>query len=76
MKRMMSWLMARSASTRVTNVMPRPESRYVIGRMAGSAPGAKIRTAMCAAVKAAKSPSGTARVWNVMSCPMVLMYMA
>ena len=39
--------------------MPTPESTNTMGMMAGSAPGARRRTATWAAANAAKSPSGT-----------------
>ena len=68
--------MARSGARRVTNVMPMPESANTMGRMAGSAPGASTRTAMCAAANAAKSPSGTARVVNESAAPVVTTYSA
>ena len=55
-----TWLNARLGARRVTNVMPMPASTKVMGRMAGSAPGAKCRTAMWATANAAKSPRGTA----------------
>ena len=69
--RMTSWLIARLGLTRVTKVMPMPDSANTIGKIAGSAPGAKMRTAICAAAKAAKRPSGTARVWNVSAVPVL-----
>ena len=67
--RMISWLMARLGAKRVTKVMPMPERRKTTGRIAGSAPGAKMRAAMCAAVKAANRPMGTASVWNESAAP-------
>ena len=70
-KRIISWLMASAGFTRVTNVMPMPESRNTTGRMAGSAPGARKRTAMWAAAKAANRPMGTASVWNESAAPVV-----
>ncbi len=48
----------------MTKVMPMPESANTMGSRAGSAPGAKRRTPMCAAAKAANRPNGTASVWN------------
>lgn len=44
--------------------------------MAGSAPGAKMRTAMWAAAKAAKRPIGTASVSKEMAAPAVRTYIA
>ena len=44
--------------------------------MAGSAPGAKMRTAICAAAKAAKRPIGTASVSKEMAAPAVSTYIA
>ena len=63
--------MADDGARRVTKVMPMPESTKTTGRMAGSAPGARKRTPMCAAAKAAKRPSGTASVLNVSAVPVV-----
>ena len=68
--------MARAGARRVTNVMPMPESTKTMGRMAGSAPGAKMRTAMWAAAKAAKRPIGTASVSKEMAAPAVRTYIA
>ena len=67
--RMISWFMARLGARRVTKVMPIPERKKTMGRIAGSAPGAKMRAAMCAAVKAANRPMGTASVWNDNAAP-------
>ena len=66
-----SWLRAESGARRVTKVMPTPESTKTMGRMAGSAPGAKMRTPICAAAKAAKRPIGTASVVNERAAPVV-----
>jgi hypothetical protein len=74
--RMMSCEMARAGARRVTNVMPMPESINTMGRMAGSAPGAKMRTAICAAAKAAKRPIGTASVSKEITAPAVRTYIA
>lgn len=39
--RMISWFMARLGARRVTKVMPMPERKKTMGRIAGSAPGDK-----------------------------------
>ena len=69
--RVISWLIARLGARRVTNVMPTPESKNTTGRIAGSAPGAKMRAAMWAAANAANRPRGTASVVNESSVPVV-----
>ena len=71
-----TWLAARSGVRRVTKVMPMPDSRNTSGRMAGSAPGARNRTAMWAATKATMSAMGTNRVERVTVPPSVTTYMA
>ena len=50
---------------RVTNEMPMPESTNTMGRIAGSAPGARKRTAMWATTKATMREMGTASVCAV-----------
>ena len=74
-KSQMTWPIASSAERRVTNEMPMPESTKTMGRMAGSAPGARMRTPMCAATKAARRPMGTASVWKVSCAPVLMTYM-
>ena len=74
--KMMSCEMARSGARRVTNVMPMPESTKTMGSMAGSAPGARMRTAICAAAKAANRPIGTASVSKEIVAPAVSTYIA
>ena len=69
--RIASWPMARLGARRVTKVMPMPDITNTMGRMAGSAPGAKMRAATCAAAKAANRPSGTASVSKASSAPVV-----
>ena len=46
-----------------------------MGSSALSALGASLHTAKCAAMKARKSPMGTASVSNVMALPLVMMDM-
>ncbi len=58
-----------SGTMRVTNAMPMVESAKVMGRMAGSAAGAKMRTAMWATRNAPKIPRGTARFSTVTTMP-------
>ena len=53
-----------------------PESTKTVGRMAGSAAGARKRTAIWATVNAPKSASGTASVWTVMSVVVFATYIA
>ena len=69
MKSHITCRVARSGASRVTNVMPMPESTNTMGRMAGSAPGARKRTATCAAAKATARPMGTIRVENPSAFP-------
>ena len=75
-KSQMTWLTARSGARRVRNVMPVPESAKTMGRMAGSAPGARKRMATWAAPKAAKSPSGTPSVARLSCAVVVTTYIA
>ena len=66
-----TWLTEASGARRVTKLMPMPESTRTIGRIAGSAPGARNRMAMWAAAKATTRPMGTASVWTLSSSPIV-----
>ncbi len=72
----MTWDMAEFGASRVTKVMPMPESTNTMGRIAGSAPGAKKRTATWAAAKAAKRPRGTETVSSDRAVPVSMTYMA
>ena len=74
--RKITWPSEASGCRRVTKVMPMPESVNTMGRIAGSAPGAKMRTPIWAAANAANSPSGTASVWKESAAPVVTTYMA
>ena len=65
----MTWLTARSGAKRVTNAIPVPDNANTKGRMAGSAPGANLRTAMWAMMNAAKTPTGTPSVFMLSDCP-------
>ena len=64
-----TWLTAKSGARRVTKAMPVPDSAKARGRMAGSAPGANLRTARCAITNAAKMPAGTPSVVVSSACP-------
>ena len=71
----MTWPMASSGASLVTNVIPMPESTNTMGRIAGSAPGARMRSAMCAATKATMRPMGTASVSRDSCAPVFMTYM-
>ncbi len=70
-----TWPTASSGARRVTNVMPMPERMKTMGRIAGSAPGASSRMAMCEATNAAMRPMGTASVSSESSAPVLMTYM-
>ena len=59
----------------VTKAMPMPESRKVMGKSAGSALGAKRRTARWAIANATKSPMGTESELSVTESCMSMTYM-
>ena len=67
--------MASSGARRVTNVMPMPERMKTMGSIAGSAPGASRRMAMCAATKATMRPMGTESVSSESCAPVFMTYM-
>ena len=72
----MTWPVARSGARRVTKVMPTPDSKKTSGRIAGSAPGASLRIARWATVKAPKSPMGTDSEENESATCMLVRYIA
>ena len=61
-KSQITWLTAPSGESRVRKVIPTPERAKTMGRMAGSAPGARNLMATWAAAKAANRPIGTPSV--------------
>ena len=71
-----SWRMAMSGAKRVTKAMPMPDSAYANGRIAGSAPGANLRTARCDMANATKMPMGVPSVSTVGVPPLFTMSMA
>ena len=65
-----TWRRAVSSGVRrKTKQMPMPASKNAMGRMPGSACGAKMRVKMCATTKATMRPMGTAKLATVSSVP-------
>ena len=75
-KSQITWLTARFGASLVTNEMPIPESAKTIGKIAGSASGARKRVAMWAMTKAANSPRGTPSVVSPSCSPLLRASMA
>ena len=65
----MTWFNARSGARRVTKAMPMPDSTNTMGRMAGSASGARNRMEMCAMMNAPNMPMGTPSVFRPRCSP-------
>ena len=76
MNSQVTWPIASLGASLVTKVMPMPDSTKTMGRMAGSAPGARNLMATCATANATNNAMGTASVDTESAAPVLMTYIA